>query len=105
MKTFLISIIYLIRASVSSMSVPNVTYPTDTIIFQPRGIMFPTLNYGHIRTTINITAMQVAKDTICDLRAQAYFMTMGCQTSSSVFNKAMEITLRGLTFVKIYCDD
>lgn len=57
-----------------SMLVPNVTYPTDTIIFQPRGIMFPTLKYGHIRTTINITAMQAARDAICDLRTQAYFM-------------------------------
>ena len=32
-------------------------------------------------------------------------LVMGCQTSSSVLNKTMEITLRCLPFGKIYCDD
>lgn len=32
-------------------------------------------------------------------------LVMGCQTSSSVLNKAMEITLHELPFVKVYCDD
>ena len=32
-------------------------------------------------------------------------LVMGCQTSSAVLNRAMEICFSGLNFVKVYCDD
>lgn len=70
-----ISVISLSKAAeVFNERLPNVTYPKDTTIFRPKGSMFLTLNYGHIRTSINISAMQIAKETACDSKIQAINM-------------------------------
>ena len=65
---------------------PKITYPGDTIIFQPRGILFPTLNYGHLRTTINISAMRNARELACQLHGQATHMVEFIQGSKRSMN-------------------
>ena len=87
----------------------NVTYPKDTIISRPKGIMFSTLNYGHIRSSMIITAMHVAEETTCDLRSQAIRMidyiltarnhrgsnlTMGTTTVNSKILQDIKLKLR-----------
>ena len=44
---------------------------TPNMKFQFMGTLFPTLNYGHLRTTINISAMRNAQEMVCQLRGQA----------------------------------
>lgn len=46
---------------------PEVSYPENEVIFRYKGDLFPTVNYAHIRTTINITRLEVVAQLTCKI--------------------------------------
>ena len=47
---------------------PTVAYPENPLIFKQIGIMFPTLSYAHLRTTLDIDDLNLAVNQTCMYR-------------------------------------
>ena len=44
---------------------PTVAYPENPLIFKQIGLLFPTLSYAHLRTTLDIEDLDLAVNKTC----------------------------------------
>lgn len=69
MMTKVLSLLWLLIASgTTKAAVPisvNISYPNDTIIFHKIGILYPSINNGHLRFTVNISLLEEVSNQIC----------------------------------------